>query len=57
MKGVAATYGTGATEKEIVKNMTESGKWDEYSAKEFIKRALRESMVYESSPGRYNPVS
>ena len=57
MKGLAETYGTGATEKEIVKNMVNSEKWDEYSAKEFIKRVLRESTIYESSPGRYNPMS
>ena len=57
MKGLAETYGTGATEKEIVKDMINSEKWDEYSAKEYIKKVLRESMIYESSPGKYNPMS
>ncbi len=57
MKGLAATYGRGATEREIIEKMADSGKWDDVSAKEFIKRSLRESMIYESSPGRYNPVS
>jgi len=57
MKQVAETYGLGATEREIVGKMTDTGKWDEVSSKVFIKRALKESMIYESSPGHYNPVS
>ena len=57
MKQLATTYGLGASQNEIVKSMTDTGKWDEASANALIKNALRECIIYESSPGRYNSVS
>ena len=57
MKGLVADKGKGASEREIVQNMTDSEKWDESAAKEFLRKMIRENMLYESTPGHYSPVS
>ena len=47
----------GTTWKELAGEMEKTGKWDEASANEFIRKAVAGSIVYESSPGRYKAVS
>ena len=57
MKELAGTYGLGTTEREIVEKMIATKKWDEASAKALIKKALKENIIYESSPNHYNLIS
>ncbi len=57
MKGLTTTFGMGATEKELVGEMVKSEKWDEVTAKEFIKKMIKELIIYISSPGHYSRIS
>ncbi len=54
MKGLGATNGAGCTMKEIVRNMVQSEKWDESSAAEFVRRAQRETLIFEPTVGKYS---
>lgn len=58
MRGmVGDSHGAGVTEKEIISEMTKSEKWDEPGAAEFLKKAIRENIIYESTPNHYRQVS
>jgi len=57
MKELGAVHGIGVPEKEITARMIRDDTWEEFSAKEFIKRSLRESTIYEPSPGKYSLIS
>ncbi len=57
MKELGAVHGIGVPEKEITARMIQDDTWEEFSAKEFIKRSLRESTIYEPSPGKYSLIS
>ncbi len=57
LKELGAAHGIGVPEREIVTRMCRDGDWEEYSAKEFIRRSLRESHIYEPSPGKYSTIS
>ena len=58
LQELGAVHGSGVSEREIVTRMCrDGGEWEEFSAKEFIKRSLRESNIYEPSPGKYSTIS
>lgn len=45
----------GAPEKEIIEEMVKTGKWeDEIAAKEYLKKMIKEHLVFEKRPGRYS---
>lgn len=43
-------------EKEFVKELEKTGKFNEEEARNYIRRMLREASIYESKPGHYNRV-
>ena len=43
-------------EKAFIDELTKSGKFNDDDARNFIRRMLRESAIYESKPGHYNRV-
>ncbi len=43
-------------EKELVKELEMTGKFNEEEARNYIRRMLREASIYESKPGHYNRV-
>ena len=53
MRNLTVDNRLGVTKKEIIKNMTDSGKWNEDTAEAMIARGQRDSIIYESSPGLY----
>ena len=56
MKGLCGEQGM-VTEKEIIEEMVKTEKWDENAAKEFFKKIHRDGIIYESSIGKFRPVT
>ncbi len=54
MKSLEENCKLGVSEKEIIQEMVKTSKWDENQAKDFLKKMLRESFLFEISPGRYS---
>ncbi|NRA05644.1 MAG: minichromosome maintenance protein MCM [Nitrosopumilus sp.] len=57
MKSLEQDSHSGVPDKEIISEMEKTGKWDEPQAKDFFKKMLRESILFEIRPGRYSWVS